>query len=506
MRHFLEYDFRQLRLRFLLDDNDLLILIAILSDLPVPDGEVDSATPAGLSKRHCVPFPIDSPAINTWLYLITAETSGSKSKSFEFPGLPQVRSLLCQQLRTKSPNSNHATGQRHADGDEVGRVVVEVRLTDRPSLVALAVQQLAGHPLDDVVVFYVSLMISLQQVARACTEMQTPAAVDATTAAPDWLMGLHNKKHLFGLDSATENIIRRAVELVIDHDAPVNEREERALEFAQAAMLEEVKHGAKFPACGDFLKQILDRLVRLEELEDDFASSLQQEKIAALKQLAYGASHQINNPLGNIATRSQTLMRGETDPERRRQLAMIVSQAFRAHDMISDMMLFAHPPTLRPESVSLYDLACQAVGDLQAIADQQQTSIRLQCEADFTDLFADADHLVMLLKALCQNALEACRVRGQVTVAIDRCELDGKSFVRVDVSDDGPGLSEAARRHLFDPFYSGREAGRGLGLGLSKAWTIARLHMGKIEVCDGEDGGTKFSVFLPALAVATHAS
>ena len=72
---------------------------------------------------------------------------------------------------------------------------------------------------------------------------------------------------------------------------------------------------------------------------DDFEQRLEREKLEALKELAYGASHEINNPLANIAARAQTLLDDEIDPERRRKLLAIHRQALRAHEMIADLML-----------------------------------------------------------------------------------------------------------------------------------------------------------------------
>jgi C4-dicarboxylate-specific signal transduction histidine kinase len=72
------------------------------------------------------------------------------------------------------------------------------------------------------------------------------------------------------------------------------------------------------------------------------------------------------------------------------------------------------------------------------------------------------------------------------------------------VRDDGPGISDAVRHHLFDPFFSGREAGRGLGLGLSKCWRIVTDHGGQMVVANPGSGGAEFSILLPMLSsVAT---
>src|SRR3954468_20131142 len=84
--------------------------------------------------------------------------------------------------------------------------------------------------------------------------------------------------------------------------------------------------------------------------ESDFAAAVESAKLQALYNFAYGLSHEINNPLANIATRAQTLLAEEKDSERRRRLATIVQQAFKAHEMIADLKLFARPPTLRPQA------------------------------------------------------------------------------------------------------------------------------------------------------------
>src|SRR6478736_7921322 len=107
----------------------------------------------------------------------------------------------------------------------------------------------------------------------------------------------------------------------------------------------------------------------------DFASAVESAKLQALYNFAYGLSHEINNPLANIATRAQTLLVDEADPERRRKLATIVQQAFRAHEMIADLMLFAHPPKMQPREVDVVRLVDTVVAELQEQASEQGTSL-----------------------------------------------------------------------------------------------------------------------------------
>src|SRR5262245_9051636 len=107
----------------------------------------------------------------------------------------------------------------------------------------------------------------------------------------------------------------------------------------------------------------------------DFASALEAAKLEALYHFAYGLSHETHNPLPNIARRAQTLLLAEKHPERRRKLATINQQAFRAHEMIADLMLFARPPALRLEETDLAKLADTVVAELQDTAREQGTRL-----------------------------------------------------------------------------------------------------------------------------------
>src|SRR6476659_6787642 len=108
---------------------------------------------------------------------------------------------------------------------------------------------------------------------------------------------------------------------------------------------------------------------------DAFAAAVESAKLQALYNFAYGLSHEINNPLANISARAQTLLIDEKDPERRRKLATIVQQAFKAHEMIADLMLFARPPAMRPQAVDLAKLADTVVAEMQEQAREQETQL-----------------------------------------------------------------------------------------------------------------------------------
>jgi hypothetical protein len=243
----------------------------------------------------------------------------------------------------------------------------------------------------------------------------------------------------------------------------------------------------------ELVPQLEACLVRLSELEREFHWRLEAEKLTAMQALAYGASHEINNPLANIAARAQSLLVAEKDPQRRRSLATINAQAFRAHEMIADLMLFAKPPAPQKEAVDLVKLADKIIAELADEAQAQGTELRRGGEGSAACVTADPVQIGVALRALCQNALEAVGQGGRVLVIVEQAD----AAARVHVSDSGPGLSDEARRHMFDPFYSGREAGRGLGLGLSKVWRIANLHGGHVLVESQAGKGTTITLELP---------
>ncbi|NIP86448.1 MAG: hypothetical protein GTO03_13125 [Planctomycetales bacterium] len=248
----------------------------------------------------------------------------------------------------------------------------------------------------------------------------------------------------------------------------------------------------------DILPMLGRRLRRLQQLEEEFAATLEDAKLKALYTLAAGAGHEINNPLGSIAGRAQLLLRDERDVERRRTLAKINSQAFRAHEMISDMMLFAKPPQPVREALDVIPLVREVLDSLQEQAQQCHTAISCQGPPQPIMLHADRAQLAVGLRAMCLNSIEALGGGGHLEVTVGVVGEGPSRTVEIAVRDDGPGISPQQRQHIFDPFFSGREAGRGLGFGLSKTWRIVQNHGGRIDVQSAPGQGATFRICLPA--------
>jgi signal transduction histidine kinase len=221
---------------------------------------------------------------------------------------------------------------------------------------------------------------------------------------------------------------------------------------------------------------------------------LLQKKLEALAEFSAGAAHEINNPLAVISGQAQYLLIREMDSNRKECLQTIIQQTKRVHALLMDLMLYARPAEPNQQDLDAGALMRQVAAGLQPLAHER--NIQLHCpepEVPIT-LSADSEQIVKALGCLLKNAIEAASENGWVRIHVELPHPDLLHFV---VEDNGKGLSAAQKDHLFDPFYSGRAAGRGRGLGLPIAWRLAKLHGGDVFWQDNTPGPTRFILQLP---------
>ena len=220
-------------------------------------------------------------------------------------------------------------------------------------------------------------------------------------------------------------------------------------------------------------------------------------RLEAIRELAYGAGHEINNPLANIAARAQALLLDETDSERRRRLATIVDQAFRGRDMIGGLMIFARPPRPSPTSEDIAAVLDPLTFSLQQTAEQRGVRLAFKPPRPPIMVRIDRGQIEDSLRSILLNAIEAISGGGTVTI---EAAIGGESTTEcclVQITDNGIGMSQETVERIFDPFFSGREAGRGVGLGLSKAVRLIEGNEGELTVKSRPRQGTIVSIQLP---------
>lgn len=243
------------------------------------------------------------------------------------------------------------------------------------------------------------------------------------------------------------------------------------------------------------LEQDTDRLQEaIHEQRAGEAERVQGQKLRALAEFAAGAGHEINNPLAVISGQAQYLLNRETEPTRQKSLQKIVGQAQRVHQILQELMQFARPARAQKEPLDLNHLAQEATLGLAELATQR--NVQLHCIVAHGPVLVDVDprQIRTALVCLVRNAIQAAPCEGWATVQVD----DSNSrYVNVFVEDNGSGPGSSQREHLFDPFYSGRPAGRGRGLGLPTAWRLAGENGGSVRYEPTPGGPTRFVLTLP---------
>ncbi|HWE36081.1 MAG TPA: HDOD domain-containing protein [Isosphaeraceae bacterium] len=261
-------------------------------------------------------------------------------------------------------------------------------------------------------------------------------------------------------------------------------------------------HGQLLRAHDADWRRLQAALDALDAAELAASATLEQAKLAALAEFAAGAGHELNNPLAVIQGRAQLLLAKRPDADDARALRAIIAQAQRAHRILRDLMYFARPPESRPRPCLTDEVLRGAVRDLADEAEGRGVGLSAETRDSGPKGWADPDPLRHLADVFLRNALEATPTGGTV-----RAVATGDDRrLRWTFRDDGRGLAPAAAEHLFDPFYCGRQAGRGLGLGLPRAARFVALAGGSIRWRPAPSGrGTVFTVELPTAGLAPDA-
>ncbi|MDR2761775.1 MAG: HAMP domain-containing histidine kinase [Planctomycetaceae bacterium] len=245
----------------------------------------------------------------------------------------------------------------------------------------------------------------------------------------------------------------------------------------------------------------------VENLREQFNAELERQKLEAIAEFAAGAGHEINNPLAIISGHAQLLLREIDNAEHQRKLSIIIAQVKRAYEMIADVRYFARPPE---PVISKFDL----VEEIHKIVEEQKTKLQeLNQEINIEIIFetkikslkveTDRVQLHIALSALCNNSRESLlskNIENQTGQRVDNYISirlrNVADKVEISVEDNGVGILPEIRQLIFCPYFSGRQAGRGLGFGLPKTWRIVQQLKGTIKT-ETKKHITKFIVTIP---------
>jgi two-component system NtrC family sensor kinase len=242
----------------------------------------------------------------------------------------------------------------------------------------------------------------------------------------------------------------------------------------------------------------LDNARLYEELRQSRDIIHRAGRLSALGTLAAGIAHEIRNPLVSIQTFFQLAPERLQDAEFMTSfLRLTEGEVHRISNLISELLNFAKStkPSLR--EVVLDDEVERALVLLEPQANKSHVDLQWHRCNEALSVYADVDQMKQVLVNLVLNAIQATPAGGSVTVSTTRISHEGRDWLQVEIADTGSGISGELREDIFNPFFTTKTKGTGLGLPI--AHQIVAEHGGFIAVESSEGRGSRFYVNLPIL-------
>jgi two-component system NtrC family sensor kinase len=249
---------------------------------------------------------------------------------------------------------------------------------------------------------------------------------------------------------------------------------------------------------------------KTQELKRADEQMIQAEKLASTGKLAAIVAHEINNPLAGILTYAKLLKKwvAECDESKKEQirssLDLIESESRRCGDIVKNLLVFARAAPMNPSLSDLNAVLDRCLRLVHHQLDIAGIQPRLDLDRTLPAVLCDVSHIEQALLALMMNSIEAMPHGGNLRLA-SRHSPETKEVI-IQVQDDGAGIAPEALPKLFEPFFTTRERGHSLGLGLAISHNIIERHRGRIEVQSQPGHGTVFTITLPLRAQELIAS
>jgi len=234
---------------------------------------------------------------------------------------------------------------------------------------------------------------------------------------------------------------------------------------------------------------------RLEQAQQEARRS---ERLAALGQLSAGLAHELRNPLAVIKGSAETLTRklASSDPITTELAGYISSEVNRMNALVTRFLDFARPHKLEQRAEQIPPLLERALKAARDRWPEAKVEVERHFAPNLPDVTLDADLMERVFTNLALNAYEAMGPGGGKLRVAAAPNSDGKGGVEITFQDTGPGIPPELRDQIFNPFFTTKESG--VGLGLSIVSKIVDDHRGRIRVTSEPGNGACFQVFLPA--------
>lgn len=238
-------------------------------------------------------------------------------------------------------------------------------------------------------------------------------------------------------------------------------------------------------------------ITRLKKMEEEVKRA---DRLAAVGKMAAGIAHEIRNPLASMSGSIQLLSNElDLEPENKQLMQIVLRETDRLNMLITDFLMFARPPQMNPIPLSIGKLLIETVDILQN--DPMCNNVVIEKAIPLAPrVVADPDQLRQVFWNLLTNAVQSMPSGGKLTLTSEWTRGGPWEIYEygalVAISDTGMGMKEEVKDNVFDPFFTAKP--KGSGLGLTTAYRIVEKHNGRIW-CESEvDVGTTFYVFIPA--------
>ncbi|EFV75974.1 MULTISPECIES: PAS domain S-box protein [Cytobacillus] len=218
----------------------------------------------------------------------------------------------------------------------------------------------------------------------------------------------------------------------------------------------------------------------------------QQDKLAAVGQLAAGVAHEIRNPLTTMKGYTEFLQLEETHEERQEYLSIILDEIDRVNNIVEDFMVLAKPKAAELEERDIIPIIKNVVSFLEFEARNRNVKIGFEYQQDIIQIECDENRLKQVLLNFIKNGIEAMPDGGNITV---RAGIINNQ-VQIAIKDTGVGIPQEKLKNIGEPFFTTKKNGNGLGLMVS--FKIIESHNGKVFIESELNKGTTFNIVLPA--------
>ncbi len=228
---------------------------------------------------------------------------------------------------------------------------------------------------------------------------------------------------------------------------------------------------------------------KLKEAQDEL---IQANKYKVLGELASGMAHEIRNPLGSIQGALEIIKEDYKAGDKKSEfLNILFKEIRRLNRVVTDFLSYARPSQPALVSCDLNQLVRETISIIKPEADKKRIGLKLELSAKLPPIQADPSQIKQALLNLLLNSLQALENSGQIWVTSEA--KDG--WISMEIKDSGPGISPENLAKVFIPFFTTKEEGVGLGLGIVER--IIQNHKGRITVQSQKGQGTVFAIKLP---------